>query len=65
MKKIELNSRCLQKAKIFIMLLFSTFTLYAQKTADISGQVIDSMTGEPLIGVNVILKTHKIYLNIS
>ncbi|MDY6932913.1 MAG: TonB-dependent receptor [Spirochaetota bacterium] len=61
MKKSALNSRILQKVLMVILIMFTPLTLYAQKTTDVSGKVIDSMTGEPLIGVNVIIQTLKIY----
>jgi outer membrane receptor protein involved in Fe transport len=43
-------------ATILSLLLFASISLTASTTGKIRGKVIDSQTGEPLIGVNVIVK---------
>jgi len=42
--------------KFFITYFFFTLTLFAQQTGSLSGKVTDAANGEPLPGVNIILK---------
>ena len=43
-------------ATILFLLLFTSISLTASTTGKIRGKIIDSKTGEPLIGVNIIIK---------
>ena len=45
---------------IFCYLLFFQFPLAGQTTGKIAGQIFDATTGEPLPGVNVIIKNTRI-----
>jgi len=40
---------------VMVLLPLLTFSLFAQVTGKISGRVIDSQTGEPLPGANVLI----------
>lgn len=42
--------------KVFLIFLFISFSVFAQQTGSIAGNVTDAATGEELPGVNVILK---------
>jgi len=46
----------MRKAKLLLVLLTTTATLIGGTTGKISGKVTDETTGEPLIGVNIIVE---------
>ncbi|MEJ2634036.1 MAG: TonB-dependent receptor [Calditrichia bacterium] len=48
--------RCLKYSSIFLIFLIFSRMLFAGNTGKIAGRVTDKSTGDPLIGVNVVVK---------
>ena len=46
---------------VFNYIVSGPFNTYAEDTTIVEGRVIDLISGDPIIGLTVILKGHKIY----